>query len=263
METNPTIQSLIDRGALFVVNHSGGKDSQAMTIYLQSIVPANQLVLVHAELPDADWDGIEQHIRTSHPGLRLETCVAVWRDGTPKKFLDMVEQRGFWPDASCRQCTSDLKRTPIEVVIRRLSRETGRSLIVNCDGRRAAESTSRAKLNTFSRNSGLSKGGREVYNWLSIHDWSTAQVFAAIAAADQQPHWAYGKGMSRLSCCFCILASRQDLATAAALKPALFQRYNAIERKIDRTFVMPKGGRRLFLDEIVAQVRTETERLAA
>jgi hypothetical protein len=79
-------------------------------------------------------------------------------------------------------------------------------------------------------------------------------VFASIAAAGQEPHWAYGKGMSRLSCCFCILASRQDLATAAALKPALFQRYLATERKIDRTFVMPKGGRRLFLDEIVAQV---------
>lgn len=35
------IQSLIKRGALFVANNSGGKDSQAMLIYLRSIVPAS------------------------------------------------------------------------------------------------------------------------------------------------------------------------------------------------------------------------------
>ena len=78
------IHQLIAQGALFVVNHSGGKDSQAMTIFLQRHVPAAQLLLVHADLPEVDWDGIEEHIRTSHPGLRLE----IVRAG--KTFFQMV-----------------------------------------------------------------------------------------------------------------------------------------------------------------------------
>ena len=38
---------------------------------------------------------------------------------------------------------------------------------------------------------------------------------------------AYGMGMSRLSCVFCIMASRADLRTAARLQPALYRRHVA------------------------------------
>ena len=54
----PEIPALIDRGALFIINDSAGKDSQAMKIKLRSIVPADQLVVVHAELPEVEWDGL-------------------------------------------------------------------------------------------------------------------------------------------------------------------------------------------------------------
>jgi 3'-phosphoadenosine 5'-phosphosulfate sulfotransferase (PAPS reductase)/FAD synthetase len=90
---------------------------------------------------------------------------------------------------------------------------------------------------------------------LPIHAWSEREVYAAIADAEQKPHWAYGAGMSRLSCCFCIMASRQDLKTAARLKPDLFERYCELERKIGQTMMMPEAGRRRFLDEIVGETR--------
>ncbi|WP_080102105.1 hypothetical protein [Salmonella enterica] len=51
------IQSLIDAGALFVSNHSGGKDSQAMLIKLLDVIPARQLVVVHASLGPVEWPG--------------------------------------------------------------------------------------------------------------------------------------------------------------------------------------------------------------
>src|SRR5262245_3207251 len=103
--TQPNLQDLVARNALFVVSHSGGKDSQAATLRAQALLPANaQIVLVHAELPEADWDGIEDHIRASHPELPLYTCRAVWADGRGKTFLDMVAQRGFWPSPTQRQC---------------------------------------------------------------------------------------------------------------------------------------------------------------
>ena len=41
--------------------------------------------------------------------------------------------------------------------------------------------------------------------------------------------------MSRLSCSFCILASRADLRRAADLRPDLYHTYAALERRIGHT----------------------------
>ena len=48
------LQELVARGALFVANHSGGKDSDAMFDYLRELVPAEQIMLIHAELPGVE-----------------------------------------------------------------------------------------------------------------------------------------------------------------------------------------------------------------
>ena len=50
-------RALIERGALVAVNHSDGKDSQAMTILLSRIVPREQLLVVHAPLGEVEWPG--------------------------------------------------------------------------------------------------------------------------------------------------------------------------------------------------------------
>jgi len=246
MIINPEIQTLIDRGALFVVNHSGGKDSQAMLIELRKVIPAAQLVLIHADLPEVDWPGIREHIDATAGGLPLIVCRAV------KTFFQMVEHRGAFPTPQLRQCTSDLKRGPIEREIRRyLGRHPEyRGLVVNCMGLRAAESASRARAEVFKRSSKNSVAGRDWYDWLPIHAMSTAEVFATIAAAGQTPHPAYAAGMTRLSCCFCIMASKQDLRTAAQLKPELFARYVATEKRLGQTMMMPKAGVKLGLEEI-------------
>ena len=54
---------LIRRGALFYVSHSGGKDSQAMYAALVSRVPRDQIVVVHADLGEIEWRGVQDHIR--------------------------------------------------------------------------------------------------------------------------------------------------------------------------------------------------------
>lgn len=40
------IQKLIDMGALFVLNDSGGKDSQCMKAIIMALVPKEQLVII-------------------------------------------------------------------------------------------------------------------------------------------------------------------------------------------------------------------------
>ena len=251
-DINTEIQTLIDRGALFVVNHSGGKDSQAMMIKIREMVPADQIFVIHADLPGADWPGTWDHVVETTQGYRVEKVVAQDKTGKIKTFFDMVDSRQMWPSPQYRQCTSDLKRGPIEKAIRRFIKEKNLSgLIVNCMGLRAEESCMRAKAVEFKHNARNSKAGREWYDWLPIHDWSVEKVFETIAAAGEEVHWAYKKGMERLSCVFCIMASKKDLITAATLQPELYQKYVAKEYEIGHTFCMPKKGQApKTLDEI-------------
>ena len=57
-----------------------------------------------------------------------------------RTYLEMMEQRGMFPSPQFRHCTSDLKRSPIEKLIRGLPYK----VIVNCIGIRAEESHARA-----------------------------------------------------------------------------------------------------------------------
>ncbi|TXI25557.1 MAG: phosphoadenosine phosphosulfate reductase [Roseateles sp.] len=256
----PYIEDLVSRGALFVLNHSGGRDSQAMYLRVRKFVPHDQIVLVHANLGVVEWAGAVAHIKATTNGERLETCRA------RRTLLEMIEERGMFPSPTKRQCTSDLKRGPIEVVIRRLTRERKTqgleswALVVNCMGMRAQESSSRAKLKPFQYSTRNSKANREWYDWLPIHDWKREHVDAEIAAAGQQPHLVYSLGMTRFSCCFCIMASEADLKTAARLAterpellndPHLYRKYVQLERSTGQVMLMPdkKRGRRT-LEEI-------------
>ena len=153
------IKELAYQGALFYVSHSGGKDSQAMYTELFSIVPRAQLIVVHADLGEVEWEGVQDHIKATirHP---LNVVRA------SKTLFEMVRHRAAtrpdvpaFPSAVQRQCTSDLKRNPIYKFIRNDMKERGATLALNCMGLRAAESASRAKKETFKLNTTLSKAG--------------------------------------------------------------------------------------------------------
>ena len=249
------IQALVQRGALFVVNHSGGKDSQAMYLKLRAFVPRKQIVLVHADLGAVEWAGAIGHILLTTAGEKLHTCHA------RRNLLQMIEERGMFPSPEQRQCTSDLKRGPIERTIRGITRERQAAgveawgLVVNCMGMRAQESSGRKKLAPFKFSARNSKAGREWYDWLPIHEMLEPEVFATIAAAGQQPHPVYALGMRRFSCVFCIMASEEDLKTAARLAterpellndPHLYRKYVGLERSTGQVMLMPtkKAGKR-------------------
>ncbi len=239
--------ALRDRGALFVLNHSGGKDSQAMTAVVRRMVPDAQLIVVHADLGEVEWDGVIEHIEATIGDLPLIVC-----RNERKTLLEMVERRGQFPSPQQRQCTSDLKRGPIERTIRGYLREHPEfgGLVVNCMGMRAQESSGRSKLSAFKLNEGYSIAGREWYDWLPIHSMFLDEVWQTIADAGQRPHHAYSLGMTRLSCAFCIMSSTADLRTAAIHNPQLYARYVELERRVGRTMMMPSGGVQRGLEEI-------------
>lgn len=239
------IEDLIARKALFVVNHSGGKDSQAMMIKLLELVPASQMLVVHASLGDVEWPGALEHAKQQADDAGIPFVVAI----AIKTFFEMVEHRfkvrpgpnsPCWPSASNRQCTSDLKRGPIEREVRRYAKDNGFSLIVSCMGIRAQESPGRAKAIPFRKNDRGSVVGREWYEWLPIHDMKRDTVFEVIATARQQPHYAYALGNERLSCVFCIMGSKNDLANGARHNPELFARYVEAEQRTGYTMHMSR-----------------------
>ena len=254
------VHELIAAGALFVVNHSGGKDSQAMYLTLRDLVPSEQLVIVHADLGEVEWAGAVAHIKATTNGEPLHVC------RSRRSLLQMIEERGMFPSPQLRQCTSDLKRGPIEKTVRAITRDRKAAgnpawgLVVNCMGMRAEESSSRAKLVAFKMNEGNSKAGRKWFDWLPIFDWREAAVFEKIASCGQSAHPVYALGMTRFSCAFCIMASEHDLKTAARLAttrpellntPDLYRRYVGLERSTGQVMLMPsKSKGRRTLEEV-------------
>jgi 3'-phosphoadenosine 5'-phosphosulfate sulfotransferase (PAPS reductase)/FAD synthetase len=240
IEIPETIRQMINYGALFVVNDSGGKDSQAMRILLARIVPAGQLLVVHASLGDVEWPGALEHAEEGAGRSSLPFLVARSR----KTFFEMVEHRykvrpgpnsSCWPSSANRQCTSDLKRDPIAREVRRYVAARGITKVVTCMGIRAQESPKRAKATPLQLSKRNSVAGREWWEWLPIHQFTRDQVLAVVAEAGEQLHPAYAAGNERLSCMFCIMGSRNDLRNAALANPDLYARYVEVERRTGYT----------------------------
>lgn len=249
-DINAQIDTLIAAGALFVANHSGGKDSQAQLIRLLERVPSAQMIVVHASLGPMEWAGAMELARDQAAAAGLTFIIAEAK----KTLLEMVERRfesrpevPSWPSASTRQCTSDLKRGPIQREVRRYAKANGYKLIVNCLGLRAEESPGRRKRAVFSK-MGISNSVLTWYEWLPVHDMSTSKVFETIRVAGQEPHYAYALGNDRLSCVFCLFGSKGDLRNGRRHRPELLQQYDAMEKHTGYTMHMS----RIPLVELVA-----------
>lgn len=238
-----TIEQLKTDGALFVFNHSGGKDSQAMMIECLRLIPAKQIVVVHASLGKMEWPGALELAQEQAANANVPFVVAK----SHKTFVEMVTRRyesrpevPSWPSSSTRQCTSDLKRDPIRREVRRYAKANGFTKIVNCLGLRAQESSGRAKRPEFKLDSVLSNSVATWYEWLPIHQWTTEEVFSTIERAGQKPHYAYALGNDRLSCVFCIMGSKGDIQNGAKHHPELLEEFKALERMTGYTMHMSR-----------------------
>lgn len=228
---------------LILVNTSAGKDSQAMLDLLVERadaegVPRSRLVCFHADLGRVEWDGTADLAaeHAAHYGLRIVTIARPQGD-----LLDHIEQRGMFPSSTTRYCTSDHKRGQGRKAMTMLVRELNLdrpARILNCMGFRREESPARRKKEPLRYDAPASGKGtvRHVDEWLPILEWTVGEVWARIAEAGTRHHPAYDAGMPRLSCSFCVLASKSALILAAQLRPALAAEYAAVEVRIGHRF---------------------------
>lgn len=226
-----------------IINSSAGKDSQAMLTYLSTLagnlIVKRRMVVVHCDLGDMEWPGVKElaEEQAAHYKIRFEIVKRSQGD-----LLTHVEKRGMWPSSTARYCTSDHKRGQVSRLITKLTDESITSginrkiRILNCMGMRADESPARAKKKSFEVDKRNSNGKRAVFTWLPIHKWSEKMVWALIKKSGVRSHYAYGLGMPRLSCAFCIFAPREALLLAGKHNPELLKRYVEVEKRINHTF---------------------------
>jgi len=247
----------------FVVNHSGGKDSARMLGFIRKKFPDSPTYAVMADT------GFEHVLPISAADFARARCAEFGLELTvvrnsKRTYLEMVEQRGMFPSPQYRQCTSDLKRGPIEKFIRSLPHK----VILNCMGIRAEESNPRAQLSPFTLNQSLSTKQRTVYNWLPIFDRTLSDVLAWHGVHAVRLHPVYvpeyhengtaGGYLRRLSCRVCIFATDADLAAIQLHDRPAFEMIAELERKL--SFTMRPGASLVQIVEAHHRNRAEEAR---
>lgn len=248
---------------VILINSSAGKDSQAMLSHLVGVATQadredllDRMIVVHADLGDAEWPGTLDLARQQAEFYRLRFEVV----SREEQLIDQIETRGMFPSSTARYCTSDQKTSQVAKLMTRLA-DNHRSLygkdatirILNCLGIRAQESPARAKKVPFGLDRPASNGRRHVDRWLPIFEWTEEQVWDLIHESGVPYHPAYDAGMPRLSCVFCVLAGERELVLAARLNPDLAQRYVSLEERIGHTFQNKRS-----MAEIVAKAADPT-----
>lgn len=281
----PAITTALENGAALALSLSGGKDSQAM---LEVLVPwfrqrqyPGDLVIVHSDLGKAEWSQTPGFVAQLAAHYNLPLLIARRPAGD---LVDRIEERmlklagsgkPFWPSSSNRYCTSDLKRGPINVVLRKLG-----NLVVSAEGVRASESPDRAAKPVCEIRTSITASSKKkekdvqsmppeqalaarlpkqrvALDWRPLHLFSTEQVWQTLgtssldlgqrrslyrrgqhtAALDGwQSHPAYVFGNARLSCSMCVLATKNDLTNGANHHPAIYAKYLEMEQQSGKTF---------------------------
>ncbi|MGW8526993.1 phosphoadenosine phosphosulfate reductase domain-containing protein [Nocardiopsis sp. NPDC055824] len=231
-----------------LANLSGGKDSIAALVLTmreaRRVGVVDRVIAVHADLGKSEWPNTHELVQehAAHYGIPLETVAATDEEGVVQTVLDTARQRGSWPSAKVRLCTSRHKRDPIRKLMTRVAaaeREAGHQgpvPILNVMGLRAQESTARRLKSPYRFDRAASNSRRHVDEWLPVHHLLTDEVFALANEEGLRQHEAYALGMDRLSCCFCILGSRKGLIIAARANKELAAEYAAVEAEIGHRF---------------------------
>lgn len=254
------------------ISTSGGKDSVAMTDYLQQQQYLCQSFCIHADLELMEWAGTQSYIEQFCAKRDLELVTVRAKKSLFRYILERKNKLNggvFWMSPQARYCTSYMKKEPINKYLRRYK------TVINAVGIRAEESPHRSKQQTFCLSRDLCSKyylnlsvaeaisqhqkkpkGRLAINWYPLFYWKRDRVWQQLghseaewenrrqeaddekAVADWRFHYAYvmGKGNTRLSCCFCMMASQGNLINAIPYNPVAYRFVSNLERKTGISF---------------------------
>lgn len=256
--TTPTIDNLLSNHAPVAVGVSGGKDSDAAAFatveYLDQLGHTGPRVLIHSDLGRTEWSeslpqcerladrlGLELIVVRRQAGDMLDRWLTRWSNNVARYCaLECVKLILPWSTAAMRFCTSELKTA---IICRELVERFPGQTIVSVAGIRRDESPNRAKAPICKQQNKLTSAAHSTtgYDWLPILDWSLQDVIDLHTARGFPLHEAY-RTNSRVSCVFCILASRADLL-ASTTWPEHADLYRAmVDLEITSTFAFQDSG---------------------
>lgn len=229
----PEISGLLAANAPVAIGVSGGKDSSAVAFatvaYLDSIGHTGPRILIHSDLGVTEWEqslewcqrlaarlGLELIVVRRPKGDMMQRWEQRWSDNVARyRALECVQLILPWSTPDMRFCTSEMK---VDVICRELSRRYPGQTIVNVNGIRREESTARACKPVWKEQPKLTSKTLATLgvDWHPIIEWTLEDVLDLLKAVDFPLHPAYLVWMlTRVSCVFCIMSSRDDLKNAA------------------------------------------------
>ena len=229
---SPELAALLTANAPVALGVSGGKDSSAMSLavnaHLDEIGHSGQRILIHSDLGRAEWReslpmcqklaerlALELVVVRRQAGDLLDRWQVRWHNNCQRYAnLETVCLVLPWSTPAMLFCRSELKAA---IISRELIQRFPGQAILSATGIRREESTARsqapvsqAQLRLTSKTSGTS--GQD---WHPIVTWTRSEVLAYHQVREFPLHPGYARGMSRISCAFCIMGSAGDLAVSA------------------------------------------------
>ncbi|MDM2843303.1 phosphoadenosine phosphosulfate reductase family protein [Citrobacter sp. Cpo090] len=157
----------------------------------------------------------------------LEAALSVMHP-SGNSFLDAALLHGKFPMLRDRFCTEELKiQIAFDAVIKPLLDDG--EVVVQWSGVRADESDKRAGYARFARDE---RDPEFLYNFLPIHKWTAADVFALHKYFGINPNPLYLQGADRVGCMNCVLCTKEEIAQTAARWPGHIEKHHAWEKKV-------------------------------
>lgn len=275
--TDPTINEKLRNSAdtICAFSVSGGKDGTAAALegseHLDRIGFTGKRILVHSDLGAIEhFDSLPACNRLAD---RMQIPLHVVKPNRPmierwqyrwecvvNRFVNLETVRiSTWASSAAnRFCTSEEKTAPI---CRFLKNEFRGKTILNIVGIRADESVKRSKepISKFNKMLYVKTHGTSGYTWHPILKYAVEDVFLAHRRFGFARHEAYTRfGLSRVSCCFCVLAKEQDLL-ASLRDERNHESYQRIARiEIESTFSFKND---FWLADLAPHLLTGNERI--
>lgn len=228
---DPQVDVALAGNAPVYVGVSGGKDSQALAYRVQThldhMAHAGPRALIHSDLGRIEWRdsapvcerlaerlGWELLTVRRPAGDMLDRWLSRWAANVERyRTLSCVKLIMPWSSASHRFCTSELKS---QIISRAIRARHPVGPVVSAVGLRWDESPARRRQPVAKPDAGLTRVRGVGLSWHAVIHWSRQDVLDYIAQRGGVLHEAYRiYGSSRVSCAFCVLASRGDLQAAA------------------------------------------------
>lgn len=231
--TSPLVHDLLAVHAPVVLGVSGGKDSSATalatTAYLDRIGHIGPRLLIHSDLGQVEWReslpmcqkladflGLELVVVRRQAGDLLDRWQGRWRNNVARYAnLETVRLVLPWSTPGMLFCRSELKAA---IICRELVQRFPGQVILSATGIRREESATRAHAPISAPQPRLANVTHQTsgHDWHPIADWTLTQVLAYHQLRQFPLHPAYARGMTRVSCAYCIMGSAGDIATSAA-----------------------------------------------